>query len=92
MVHGNADLPDFYLLNGINSPALILAENGYDVWLGSSRGSKYSQDHEIYHPEHNSSEYWNFSWEEMGEKDLPAFIDFILETTKNKKLAYIGFS
>jgi len=44
------------------------------------------------------AEYWEFDFEEMGTKDVPAFIDFILNETKKtnamdgKLAAYIGHS
>ena len=32
------------------------------------------------------------SWHEIGARDLPAMIDYILEKTGNKKIFYIGHS
>ena len=68
----------------------ILADGGYDVWLGNSRGSLYSRNHT--HLNVNSKEFWNFSFHEMGIIDIPAIIDYILATTKNESLFYIGHS
>jgi pimeloyl-ACP methyl ester carboxylesterase len=36
--------------------------------------------------------FWNFDFEDMGTKDVPAFIDYILEETGQEKLTYIGHS
>jgi lysosomal acid lipase/cholesteryl ester hydrolase len=45
MVHGFLNSPDDLVSNGNKSIPFILARNGYDVWMGSSRGSKYSKEH-----------------------------------------------
>jgi len=37
-------------------------------------------------------EFWNFSHIEMGQFDLPAFVDHVLETTGKSKLSYVGHS
>ncbi len=73
-----------------NSPAFILANEGYDVWLGNSRGNKYSKGHTTLSP--TSTEFWQFGWEEMGKYDLPAVTDYILSLTKQEKIAYVGHS
>ncbi|KMQ95114.1 lipase 3 [Lasius niger] len=68
----------------------LLSDNGYDVWLGNSRGTTNSKNHTRLSLE--SSEFWDFSWHEMGIYDLPAMIDYILKQTGQKQLFYIGFS
>ena len=40
----------------------------------------------------NSKAFWNFDWEDMGTKDTPAVIDYILGKTGRDKIAYIGHS
>lgn len=72
-------------------------ERGYDVWLGNNRSNRYSLKHENDTAGEGGEyfeqpEYWNFTFDKMGTKDLPAFIDKILDTTGHEKLAYVGFS
>jgi len=79
-----------WLTNSINgSLAYILADNGFDVWMPNSRGTKYSQSHVRLEP--SSPEFWNWSFEEMAEFDLPAVLDYIKHQTR-KKIHYVGHS
>ena len=71
------------------SNAFILARAGYDVWLGNNRGSIYSSH---VTKKTTEREFWDFYQEDMGLKDVPAFIEFILETTGLEKISYIGHS
>ncbi|XP_020279750.1 lipase 3-like isoform X2 [Pseudomyrmex gracilis] len=70
--------------------AFILADAGYDVWLGNARGTTYSRKHTDLSV--LDKEYWDFSWHEIGTRDLPATIDYILKTTRREKLFYLGHS
>jgi len=67
--------------------AFKLANNGYEVWLASLRGTKPSQNHT--HLDANADlEYWDFNMEHIGTKDLALFVDLILETTKNEEIYF----
>ena len=70
--------------------AFILARAGYDVWMGNNRGNKYSTSHLTL--DTDSKEYWDFYQEDMGLKDLPTFIDLILEETGLENISYVGHS
>jgi pimeloyl-ACP methyl ester carboxylesterase len=89
IMHGIFSLSLQFLQLRNDSVAFILANNGYDVFLGNARGTKYSS-HVIY--PRNSSQFWNFSHHEIGYYDLPAMIDTVLAVTKSKKLFYIASS
>ncbi len=68
----------------------ILADAGFDVFLGNSRGNKYSCKNLKTSP--SKENYWNFSIDEIVFLDLPASIEQILKITKSNSLSYIGFS
>ena len=51
----------------------LLADAGFDVWVGNSRGSYYSMGHETL--DNTKAEYWNFTWVEMGRFDIPAVVE-----------------
>ncbi|KAJ6651144.1 hypothetical protein lerEdw1_000764 [Lerista edwardsae] len=73
-----------------NSLGFILADAGYDVWLGNNRGTSWSQRH--LHFSKDQEKFWDFSFHEMAMNDLPAMINFILKKTRQKQLYYVGYS
>ena len=72
------------------SLGFILADAGYDVWMGNVRGNTYSKAHVKYNT--NDSKYWEFSWDEMAKYDLPAMINHALFISGRKSLYYVGHS
>lgn len=85
-----------------------LVERGYDVWvsslcnfisthvnmsarqLGNNRGNKYSK--KSVHCAPTSNAFWNFSMDQFAFHDIPDSIDYILATTYQSSLSYVGFS
>jgi lysosomal acid lipase/cholesteryl ester hydrolase len=67
-----------------------LVDRGYDVWLGNNRGNKYSK--KSVHTAPTSPAFWNFSMDQFAFHDIPDSIAYILETTSQPSLSYIGFS
>ncbi|CAH1640477.1 unnamed protein product [Spodoptera littoralis] len=89
LMHGVLGSADDWLLMGPGkSLAYLLADAGYDVWLGNARGNKYSRRHVSKHPA--MSDFWQFSNDEIALHDLPAMIDLALETAQQEKLYYVG--
>ncbi|KAH6646952.1 Alpha/Beta hydrolase protein [Truncatella angustata] len=68
----------------------VLVDRGYDVWLGNNRGNKYSKKSIKTSPQ--NIDFWNFSIDEFAFHDIPDTISYILESTKQPSLSYIGFS
>lgn len=84
-----------------------LVEKGYDVWvsplvelrnrdiadkiqLGNNRGNKYSKKSTRLSP--TSTAFWNFSMDQFAFHDIPDSIEYVLSTTSQPSLSYIGFS
>nr|KYP41015.1 Triacylglycerol lipase 2 [Cajanus cajan] len=68
---------------------LILADNGFDVWIANTRGTRYSRRHISLDP--SSPAFWNWSWDELVSYDLPAVFDYVFSQTGHK-INYVGHS
>ncbi|XP_046378386.2 lysosomal acid lipase/cholesteryl ester hydrolase-like [Haliotis rufescens] len=89
--HGLLGSATNYLDNLANeSLAFILADAGADVWLGNVRGNTYSRAHKTLKP--SDEKFWAWSYDEMAKYDLPAMIDYIVQTTGQPQVHYVGHS
>ena len=75
------DSSDGWLVGAEKSVAIRMFNEGYEVWLGNSRGNKYSRLHITDDVDDQSKSkdhsFWDFSFSEMGKYDLPAFLKYI---------------
>eukprot|EP00298_Acanthocystis_sp_HF-20_P001731 c12167_g1_i1.p1 GENE.c12167_g1_i1~~c12167_g1_i1.p1 ORF type:complete len:476 (+),score=179.62 c12167_g1_i1:44-1471(+) len=89
--HGVADSADTWVMDKREkSLGYILVDEGYQVYLGNSRGNKYCKKHKTLST--SDHRFWEFTWDAMAKYDQPAFIDFILGATGSSSLVYIGHS
>jgi lysosomal acid lipase/cholesteryl ester hydrolase len=72
------------------SLGFILADAGFDVWLGNMRGNTYGLRHKTLNPKLEA--FWDFSWDEMAKHDLPSMIKYALRISNQDELFYIGHS
>ena len=80
--HGLSTCSDIFL--GDNSLSHYLLANNYTVWLGNTRGNKYTR--------HASGiQSWEWGMDEIL-LDVVATVDFILRETGVQSLVYCGFS
>lgn len=83
---------DWLLLGPEKSLPYILSDAGYDVWMANSRGNCYSRDH-VSKVTQTSKTYWKFTWQEIGEYDLPAVIDYVRNIKNStEKINFVGHS
>eukprot|EP00210_Caulerpa_lentillifera_P002485 g2382.t1 len=89
--HGMLDSSAAFAMNGVNgSIAFTLADVGFDVWLGNSRGNTFSnfQIQKTMSYKH----FWDFSLDELITYDLPSSLEYVLKKTSVQKLIYLGHS
>ena len=89
VIHGILDSADTFAFDK-NSVVHELLREGYEVWVGNNRGSKYSCTHKRY--SNISDEYWDYSFQEMAEYDVPAFYEKILEKSPLAEISLIAHS
>jgi lysosomal acid lipase/cholesteryl ester hydrolase len=92
MQHGLSSSSEFWLKNGDKSAAFLLADAGYNVFLGNNRGNKFSRKHKTLDLETDGEKYFDYSFYELGAHDLPAMVDAIYKLTWKKTISYIGHS
>ncbi|KAM6415708.1 lysosomal acid lipase/cholesteryl ester hydrolase-like [Rhynochetos jubatus] len=73
-----------------NSLGFLLADAGYDVWMGNSRGDTWSLKHKTL--KSCQKEFWQFSFDEIGRYDIAAELYFIMNKTGQKDVYFVGHS
>ncbi|KAK2664970.1 hypothetical protein Ddye_003544 [Dipteronia dyeriana] len=70
----------------LNSPeqslGFILADHGFDVWVGNVRGTRWSHGHISLSVK--DKDFWDFSWQELAFYDLAKMIQYINLVTSSK--------
>ena len=74
----------------IGSFAFVLADAGFDVWMGNVRGNTYTKNHTTLPVD--SDAFWAFTFDEMAAIDLPNMIDYVVKKTGQENVFYFGHS
>jgi len=89
--HGLLDSSSTWVMNRRDgSLAFILADAGFDVWLGNNRGNSYSLAHDFLKP--TQAEFWKWSWDEMARFDLPTMVGYVSTMARVEKISLVGHS
>jgi len=90
--HGLLSASTDWVMGSVNKAlGYMLADAGYDVWLGNVRGNTYGRNHTTLDPDTNST-FWEFSFDQIGQYDVPANLEYILRVTGQNQLSYVGHS
>ncbi|KAF7058263.1 hypothetical protein CFC21_065361 [Triticum aestivum] len=88
--HGLFQGGDTWFINSAEqSLGYILADNGFDVWIGNVRGTRWSKGHSTFTV--HDKLFWDWSWQELAEYDLLAMLSYVY-TVRQSKILYVGHS
>ncbi|KAK9286208.1 hypothetical protein L1049_014592 [Liquidambar formosana] len=74
---------DAWFLNSEEqSLGFILANHGFDVWIGNVRGTRWSHGHASL--SEKDKEFWDWSWQELALYDLAEMIHYVNLVTSSK--------
>ncbi|KAF3435489.1 hypothetical protein FNV43_RR22578 [Rhamnella rubrinervis] len=90
LLHGLFMAGDAWFLNSPEkSLGFILADHGFDVWVGNVRGTRWSHGHISLSVK--DKDFWDWSWQELALYDLAEMIPYINSIT-NSKIFVVGHS
>lgn len=83
LLHGLFMGGDAWFMDSPNqSLGFILADHGFDVWVGNVRGTQWSHGHTSLSD--GDKEFWDWSWQELALYDLEAMLTYINSKTSSK--------
>jgi pimeloyl-ACP methyl ester carboxylesterase len=91
MQHGLFSSAETWIVHNTESPAFVIANLGYDVWMGNNRGQRYSRKNKYFDPSKDKPEFFDYSFMELSYDDH-AQIDFVRDYLNVDKLAYLAHS
>eukprot|EP00128_Syssomonas_multiformis_P001777 Colp12_sorted_trinity150504_noHs@9691 len=86
--HGLFQSSGIFVTSEEDSLAFILADEGYDVWLGNNRGVVTA--HVTLEP--NDIKYWDWCLDDLAAYDFPAMVNYVSKYSKSGKILYCGHS
>ncbi|KAL2324219.1 hypothetical protein Fmac_023277 [Flemingia macrophylla] len=90
LLHGLFMAGDAWFLNTPDqSLGFVLADHGFDVWVGNVRGTRWSHGH-VSLSEKNK-QFWDWSWQELALFDVAEIVNYINSVT-NSKIFVVGHS
>jgi len=90
-VHGLLCISAIWVWTGKDmSLPYMLADMGVEVWLGTFRGGRGSDRHVRLSV--SSDQYWAFSYDHIAKFDIPAMINYALDTSASDTINYVGHS
>lgn len=83
--HGWFTTPESWITECSKKKCLpyVLADLGYDVWIGTQRGTmrpEYS-DNLNFNPISDSKSFWGYSLDDMAQFDFPTLVNFVIKNT-----------
>ncbi|XP_050719392.1 lipase lipl-4-like [Eriocheir sinensis] len=91
LFHGITCSSADYVMNDPNQAlGFVMADAGYDVWIGNIRGNFYGRRHVSLSPE--EEKFWDFTWSEPARYDVPAMLSYVMKVSGSKKVSYVGHS
>ncbi|EFJ32296.1 hypothetical protein SELMODRAFT_451544 [Selaginella moellendorffii] len=89
LYHGIMEGGDIWVLNPPDeSLAFIMADAGYDVFIGNGRASMFSS-HNLF--SRADTRFWDWSMDELVVHDLPALLTYV-NTLTDKRIFFVGYS
>ncbi|KAG8368436.1 hypothetical protein BUALT_Bualt15G0045300 [Buddleja alternifolia] len=83
LIHGLFMAGDAWFMDSPNqSLGFVLANRGFDVWVGNVRGTHWSHGHVSL--SEKDKEFWDWSWQELALHDLGEMIRYVYSITKSK--------